>query len=518
MKEFKLVEQLPRFDSPSLPVTRRTLVQMSAVGAMFAALATLVSRDVAAQESVDEIVIDLETEPPTLDPALANDLNAWSVVHSIHDSVVHIAADGSVEPLLATKVEFTNPRVLRIELPADRTFHDGSPVDAESVQRALAHIRNPDVASQIVDNFSRIETVRIVDSLTIEFGLSAPAPYLLAQLAPWLTPIPESTIPTIGTAPIGAGPYRFVSWSPGESLELEANPDYPADSPKGRPIAQRVRFRFVPESTTRVADLLSGGADIVRAVQPDQIAAIEDAGAQVITQPVTGISFVRIVNNVEPFTSPDVRRAMNFAVDVPAIVDALNHGYGAPLASLFPEGGLGYDPDLDPIPYDPDQARSLLAAAGYPDGFEVDFEHTTDTRLDVIEAVAAMLGDVGIRVTLKPVELATFNATWKESAPLRYISWRPLNDPFTLLNLVVNENGFLSSFSSPAVQGLIEEAAEESDPERRAQLYRDLSRALQEDPPAIFLSSLVAHYGVAADAPAFTTRPDDWTLPTLRSE
>jgi peptide/nickel transport system substrate-binding protein len=499
-------------------ITRRSVVKGGVAAAIGAALSGLLSTGVAAQDIAPEVIIDLESEPPTLDPALANDLNAWSVVHSLHDSVVHIAPDGTAEPLLAESVEFTDPRVLRIVLPANRTFHDGSPVNADSVQRALAHIRNPDVASQIVDNFASIETVRVIDELTIEFGLSAPAPYLLAQLAPWLTPLPESALASIGTAPIGSGPYRFVSWTPGESLILEANPDYPADSPKGRPISQRVTFRFVPEATTRVADLLSGGADIVRSVQPDQIAAIEDGGASVITQPVTGISFVRIVNNVEPFTNPDVRRAMNYAVDVEAIVEALSHGYGSPLASLFPEGGLGYDPELAPIPYDVEQARSLLASAGYADGFDVDFEHTTDTRTDVIEAVAAMLAEVGIRVTLKPVELATFNATWKESAPLRYISWRPLNDPFTLLNLVVNQNGFLSSFSSEPVQALINQAAVESNPEARAQLYRDLSRVLQEDPPAIFLSSLVAHYGVAADAPAFSTRPDDWTLPTLRGE
>jgi peptide/nickel transport system substrate-binding protein len=499
-------------------ITRRQV----AIGGISAAIATalhgLLAPKASAQELIANVTIDLEVEPPTLDPALANDLNAWSVVHALHDSVVNIAPDGTVEPLLAASVEFTTPRVLRIVMRADRTFHDGSPVNAESVHNAIKHIRNPDVASQIVDNFASIETVHLIDEHTIEFGLAAPAPYLLAQMAPWLTPFPTGAETGLDRAPVGAGPYRFVSWSPGESLIVEANPDYPLDSPKGQPIAQQVTFRFVPEATTRVADLLSGTADIVRAVEPDQIAAVEDGGATVISQAVTGIAFIRIVNNVEPFINPDVRRAMNLAVDVDAIIEALQQGYGAPLASLFPEGGLGFDSELAPIPYDPEQARSLLAAAGYADGFDVDFEHTNATRTDVIEAVAAMLAEVGIRVTLKPVEQATFNQTWKESAPLRYVSWRPMNDPFTLLNLVVSNNGYLSSFSSDSVQALIDAAAVESDPEKRAQLYRDLSRALQDDPPAIFLNSLVAHYGVSAGAPAFTTRPDDWTVPTLRGE
>ena len=498
-------------------ISRRSVLAGGVGVAVAAALAGLTSSSASAQDLVDEITIDLEIEPPTLDPALGNDLNAWSVIHSLHDSVVHIAPDGTVEPLLAESVEFTDPRVLRIVLRSDRTFHDGTPVTAESVQTAMAHIRNPDVASQIVDNFASIETLRIVDDLTIDFGLSAPAPYLLAQMAPWLVPFPASDEETIGTEPIGSGPYRFVSWSPGESLVLEANPDYPADSPKGAPIASRVIFRFVPESSTRVADLLSGSADIIRSVEPDQIAAVEEGGATIVSQPVTGISFIRIVNTAEPLINPDVRLAMNLAVDVDAIIEALQQGYGAPLASLFPEGGLGYDPELPAIPFDLEQAKSLMSAAGYPDGFDLDFEHTNATRTDIIEAVAAMLGEIGIRVTLKPVEQATFNATWKESAPLRYVSWRPLNDPFTLLNLVFDENGYLSGYSSETAQPLIEAAAVEPDPDARAQLYRDLSHVFQADPPAIFLSSLVAHYGVAPDAPAFTTRPDDWTLPMLRN-
>jgi peptide/nickel transport system substrate-binding protein len=229
---------------------------------------------------------------------------------------------------------------------------------------------------------------------------------------------------------------------------------------------------------------------------------------------VTGIAFIRLVNNVEPFTDPRVRRALNHAVDVQAIIDALLKGNGARLASFFPEGGLGYDPDLEPMAYDPELARSLLAEAGYPDGFDTVFEHTTATRLDVVEAVAGMLREVGVNAELKPLEQATFNQTWKESAPLRYVSWRPLNDPYTLLNLMINENGFLSSFSSDTLQTLIEAAAVETDAEARAALYRELGTALQADPPAIFLNSLVALYGVAADAPAWTSRPDDYTIPT----
>jgi peptide/nickel transport system substrate-binding protein len=508
-------------ESNRLALSRRAFVGGSAAAAIAAIMPGLLRQQAGAQDAtpavdlVDEIVIDLEVEPPTLDPALANDLNAWSIVHSVYDSVVNLSATGEAVPLLAETVEFPDPLTCRIVLPTGRTFQDGSPVDSASVQRALDHIRDPQTASLIVDNFAPIDTVTIVDAQTIEFGLTAPAPYLPAQFAPWLVPLPESGLSAIGQQPVSSGPYKLVSWTSGESIVLEADPNYPADSPKGQPIAKRVTFRFVPEPATRVADLLSGAATIVRSIPPDQTSAVTDAGANIVTQPVTGISFIRVVNDVEPFIDARVRQALNHAIDVDSIIGSLLNGNGQRLATLFPEGGLGYDPNLAPLAYDPDLAKSLLADAGYADGFDVDFEHTSDGDTTILEAIVAMLADVGVNAKLVPVETATFNATWKEGAPLRYLTWRPVNDPYTLLSLVFAKDGYLSCYASDAAQQLIDAAAVETDAGKRADLYRQLGAVFQQDPPAIFLNSLVSLYGVAATAPAWTPRNDDYTIPTV---
>lgn len=503
-------------------VLSRRAVAGGAIAASIAALMpNLLTRSSGAQEAsptvelIDEITIDLEVEPASLDPARGEEINAWSIIHSVYDSVVNLSPTGEVEPLLAESVAFPDPLTCRIVLRAGRVFGDGSPVDAAAVQRALDHIRDPKTGSQIVDNFAPIETVTIVDAQTIDFGLTAPAPYLPAQFAPWLVPLPESGMEDLAQQPIGSGPYRFVSWTAGEEIVLEANPDYPADSPKGRPIAKQVKFRFVPEPATRVADLLAGAATIVRSVPPEQTSAVTYGGAQVVSQPITGISFIRIANDVEPFTDARVRQALNHAIDVDSIIASLLNGNGKRLATLFPEGGIGYDPNLAPFAYDPDKAKSLLADAGYGDGFEVDLDHTSDGDTTVLEAIVAMLGDIGAKATLVPVETATFNATWKEGAPLRYLTWRPVNDPYTLLSLVFAKEGYLSRYVSDPAQALIAEAAVETDPAKRANLYRLLGAYFQQDPPAIFLNSLVSLYGVAANAPAWTPRPDDYTIPTV---
>jgi ABC-type transport system substrate-binding protein len=129
-----------------------------------------------------------------------------------------------------------------------------------------------------------------------------------------------------------------------------------------------------------------------------------------------------------------------------------------------------------------------------------------------------MLAEVRIRVELQPVETATFNATCKDpaTAPLRFATWRPLFDPYTLLSLVVSNQGFLSRYDNPNAQPLIDQGATEADPERRSAIYRQLGRVLHDEPAAIYLYSLTSFYGLAAGVPTWTPRPDDYIIPTAR--
>jgi peptide/nickel transport system substrate-binding protein len=318
---------------------------------------------------------------------------------------------------------------------------------------------------------------------------------------------------------VGSGPFRFVSREAGSDIVLERNPDYPADSPKGTALAERVRYRFVPESTTRVADLSTGVAHIVDAIPQDQIGAIEEGGGQAIEAPVLGTSFLRMVNDVAPFDEPLVRQAINHAIDVETIGAALVSDKVNRLASLYPdERSIGFDPDLAPFPYNPDLARELLAEAGYGDGFETTLQYTGGGRDDVMQAIAANLGEVGIKVTIEVTELAAFNGSWTdpESAALRYVTWRPVYDPHTLLSLMFASTGPLSRYADEQADSLISAAAVEPDPETRAGLYRDLGRYFQESPPAVFLWNLSANYGVAGAGTHWQPRGDEYLIATTR--
>lgn len=505
-------------------IDRRSLLRIAGLGGLAFATSSHVTRSVAAQTDAqlpEELVIDLASEPDSLDPALTYKIDGWSVIHSLYDSLFQYGTDGALEPLLAESLPTAiDAQTYEVKLRPGITFHNGEVLDAKAVAAAVNHIIDPDTGAQIAGQFAVISEVKEIDPLTVHFVLSQPAPWLWDQFAAWLTPLPPKHVAEndFVATPIGTGPYTFVEWKPGVSITLEANDGYFVDSPKGRPIAKRVVFRFVTEGSTRVADLLAGTAHLIRSVPDDQVDAVNSDSTKVLPIAVSGCAFIRVPNDVAPFTDPRVRQALNYAVDVDAIRDALFGGNGQRLANLFVPGGLGFDANLAPYTYDPDRARELLKEAGFADGFETTLDHTVGERADLAEAIAGQLGEVGIKVTVQPQEDAAFNATWKDTnaAPLRMVTWRPLFDPYTLLSLVISNQGFLSRFNSETVQPLFDSFATETDLTTRAQVAIDLGKALYDDPAAIYLYNLTSLYGVSNNAPDWTPRADDYIIPTVR--
>lgn len=465
---------------------------------------------------LDGITIDLSGEPQSLDPALAESPRDWSIVHSIYDSPLQWGTSGEIEPLAAESFRFVDPTTIEIVLRDGLTFHNGTPVTSAAITRAVAHLQDPDSGSQVTDLFKPITRVTEVDTRTARLTTSAPAPGLLAQIVTWLVLLPEGATPdSLAKAPVGSGPYMVDSYDAGNQIVLKRNPAYAWGSPKGQALAERASYRFVPQASTRVADLTSGAADIVVEIPFDQQETLSTDTTASRDVPLVGTSFVRLVTDQKPFDNPLVRLAMLHAVDVESIAQALVSPNAHRLAGIYPDKrAMGFDPALAPHAFDPDLARSLLRDAGLEGGIDVDFETTTAARQDVAEAIAAQLGEVGIRCTIKSLEYAQFNQTWKEgTAPLRMATWSPLYDPATLLGLVFAKDGYLSRYTNAEADDLIRQAAVETDVPKRTALYQQLGRVMHDDPAAIYLWNLTGIYGVANRADAWATRGDEIVLP-----
>ncbi|CAN5325336.1 MAG: ABC transporter substrate-binding protein [Chloroflexia bacterium] len=464
----------------------------------------------------DQIVVDLDGDVSTFDPALTYTTRGWSIVHSIYDALVDFGSDGTIVPLAAETFATDDAITFEVTLRAGMTFHDGSPVTTAAITRSIEYMRASD--SQVADLITVVDRVEEIDDLNARIICSEPAAWLPSQLAVWQVLLPEGFTPeSLENNPVGSGPYRWGSYEPGNEIVLVRNLDYIWGSPKGQAMAEEVVYRFVPESATRVADLATGQADIIARIPIEQEAGIEGAGGTVIVADILATAFVRIATDVAPFDDPRVRRALNHAVDVQAIARALEGESSNRLASIYPdERALGFDPDLQPFAYDPELARELLAEAGYPDGFSTSLEVSQAPRLNYAEAIASDLEAVGIEVEIVAAEAGTFNAGWNdpEAPPLRYASWRPMYDPNTFLSLVVASDGFLSRYDNPEVDALIQDAAAEPDTEARNAIYQQLGRVLQEEPAAIYLWNAVTRYGVEPELADWEPRGDDYIVLT----
>ncbi len=503
-------------------MTRRRLIGIGGAAGIggFAPRAQVTARQETPEvDLLRELVIDLAGDPVSIDPAFAYSARDWSIVHSIYDGLIAIAEDGTIQPLAAERLEAVDELTFEAKLREGLTFHDGAPVTVDAVIRGIKHLQASE-DSQVSALFSTITEMNRVDDLTVHILCDAPSPWLPAQMAVWHMLLPEGyTAESLSSSPVGSGPYRFVTWEKGSHVELERFVEYQPTDVKGAPIADRVLYRFVPEASTRVADLLSGSADIAVNIPLDQHEAVESGDATIVSEPIVGSAWIRIATNTEPFDDVRVRRALNMALDIDAIAQVFVSDQARRLASLHPdERSMGFNPELEPYAYDPEAASGLLEEAGYAEGIDVVFEVTTAVPQAMAEAMAAQWAEVGIRAEIKVSELAEFNAAWGDlsAPPLRMSTWSPLYDPYTLLSLVFAGEGFLSRYDNPEVDELIAAAATATDPEKRAALYRDLAVVMHEDAPAVFLWNLVASHGVTEEASAWEPRGDQYVLPLNR--
>jgi peptide/nickel transport system substrate-binding protein len=504
-------------------ITRRKLVQ--AAGAGLFTMPIVGSRLLHAQstpaavKTVPELVIDLSGEPVSIDPAVAYAPTEWSIVHSIYDALVGFDSQGVIRPIAAETFEIVDEVTFEAKLRDGMTFHDGSPVTSDAVIRGMEHLQQG--ASLVIDLFSTVTEVQRIDDLTVRIVCDQPSPWLPAQMAAWHVLLPEGvTDDSLANAPVGSGPYRLASWERGNEIVLDRFEGYQPAAAKGVPVTDRVRYHFVPDATTRLSNLLSDGSHLVSDVPFDLLGALEETGSKVVSQRLVGSNWIRIATDMEPFSDVRVRQALNLALDIDSFRGALIFDDAHRLASIHPgEESMGFDPALEPYPFDPERARVLLEEAGVGDSLDTILQFTTSQQQTVMEAIAAQWGEVGVRVELQAADYATFNADWSDPSapPLKMASWSPLYDPHTLLSLVWAGDGVLSRYDNPDVTQLIHDAAVEPDTDRRTEMYQELATIMFKDAAAVWLWNQVTVYGLAESAPQWSSRPDEWVLALTRN-
>lgn len=502
------------------------------LAALAAACALAIAPAAFAQTPPNVIVVGQIAEPQSLDPHAVTAVNDFRILVNVYDGLVRFA-DGSleVEPSLAESWEISEDGLTyTFKLREGVTFHDGTPFNAEAVkfnfERMLdeEHPFHDTGPFPLAFFFSAVDEVTAVDDTTVEFKLNEPfAPFLSNLAYPTgliVSPAAvEASGKDYGRNPVGTGAYKFEEWQGNQRVVVTRNDDYW----DGAPTPEAIVFRPITDANTRVAEMLSGGLDIMVEVPPDSIAQFRDApDFQVHEQAGPHVWFLILNMKEGPFAEKAVRQAANYAINKESLVTDVLQGTAEVAAGPTPPAfAWAYNEEVQPYPYDPDKARELLAEAGY-DGEEITF-YVTEGGSGMLDPVAmgtaiqADLAAVGMNVKIETYEWNTFlgqvNPGLEGKADMAEMAWMT-NDPDTLPFLTLrtaafpSEGGFNSGYySNVEVDELLNQARVSTEPEERATLYKQMQEIVHEDAPWVFVANWVQGAVTTANIEGFSLQP-----------
>lgn len=449
--------------------------------------------------------IAVGVDPDTLDPVQGTTTTVDNIMDYMVQTLVTIDQEGSVLPLLATSWEVSEDGLsVTLNLREGVVFHDGTPLTAEVVKWNLERLLDPEVRVPRRAPYTAIETVEAVDPLTVRLTLSQPAPALIAALSQTTSAmISPNSIGQNGNTyknivhPVGTGPYTFTSRTPNASLVVDRFEDYWGE----KPYYQTVEFRIVPEATTREALLLAGQVDLMILPPASDLPALKaNPAVEVLLAPSDRTIFIALNNQLEPLTDKRVRQALNYAVDKQAIIEGILFGAADAMDAPMAASLFGYE-KIGGYEYNPEKAKALLAEAGIPEGTELEMIAPTGRYLQdfqAAQAIAGFLRDVGLEVSVNTMDWPTYIATItkpveENQMQMHLLGWAPafLDASQQMVQFWSERwppNGLATSFyKNEKVDELIVAAAEEPNPEKRAELYAEASRLIWEDAPWIFL-------------------------------
>ena len=432
--------------------------------------------------------VHISLAPTWFDPAeTPSVITPFMMLYALHDAVVKPLPGQPMAPSLAESWSMSKDGLAyEFVLRKGVKFHNGEPVTAEDVKFSLERYRGGGAATLK----ARVAGVDVVDAQRVRIRLKQPWPDFMtfygtpATGAAWV--VPKKYVEKVGDdgfkrAPIGAGPYRFVSFNPGVELVLEANEHYW----RKPPAVKRLIFRSVPDDTTRLAMLKRGEADIayqIRGPLAEEVRRTPGLTLKALNPTFTEwLVFVDQWDPKSPWADRRVRLAANLAINRQAINESEYLGFARAASSIIPRDFQFYWP-APPYAYDPARARQLLAEAGYARGFDAGDLSTDAVYAPTAEAVVNDLRAVGIRAKLRPLERAAFYKADQEKSFKNLV--RPgsaaAGNAATRIEAFVVTGGIRAYGGHPDIDGLFREQAVEVDVRKREALLHRIQQLMHE--------------------------------------
>ncbi len=466
----------------------------------------------AAQTTDDTIVYAIQSDMQNWDPP--NSVLRESIILGYH-VFDHLAArdlkTGKVGPSLATSWKNLDDTTWEVKLRHGVRFHDGTPFTARDVKATFDRVLDPEKKLTARGNHAKIKSVEVLDDHTVRFKTDGAYPLFVERMTALVMQsekvIREKGHEWMQENPIGTGPYKLVKWTKKQEHLLARNDDY--WGPK--PAFKHLRVRIIPEQATQIAELISGGVDVIKAVPPDQMDVINKSGvARTSTSPILRTAFLQLDQAARtgpnPFTDRRVRQAANLAVDMDAIIKHVLNGLGDRTATTVNPMAFGYDASLKPYRQDVAAAKKLLADAGFPNGFEVGFLQTAPIVEPALqqtsEAISADLAKVGIRTRKRYVgEVGPYVNLVRDGKadPMFEWSWGYYSvfDADAILYDVMKCGEAYSYYCNKALDDLIIQGRSTLDQKKRAEIYVKIQRLIFDDAAYIFKWGLRGVWGIS---------------------
>jgi len=438
-----------------------------------------------------------QTREETLIYSLQSDIDNWDPPNSVlREAIIlgyhvfdHLAVRDlktrKVGPNLATAWKAIDDTTWEVKLRQGVKFHDGTPFTAKDVKATFDRVLDPTKKMTARGNHAKIKTVEIVDDYTVRFKTDGPYPLfverLTAQVMQSEKVIREKGHDFMQENPIGTGPYKLVKWSRKQEHVLVRNDDY--WGPK--PAFKYVRVRIIPEKATEIAELLSGGVDIIKAVPPDQMDVINKSGAaRTATSPILRTAMLQLDqaarSGPNPFTDKRVRQAANLAVDTDAIIKHVLNGLGDRTSTGINPMAFGWDAGLKPYKQDLaepaiQQTNDAIVADMTKAGFRVKRNYIGDNTVLVARIKDGKAGSM-------------FNWSW---------GYYSVFDADAILYDVFKCGENYSYYCNPALDDLIIQGRSTLDPKKRAETYVKAQKLLFDDAAYLYKWGLHGVWGIS---------------------
>ena len=494
--------------------------------------------------SAQEIVIGLGSTVTSVDPHFHNHTPNTNLSAHIFDTLVLQDEKQQLVPGLAREWRTLDDTTWEFKLRPGVKFHDGSDFTAEDVAATIRRVpKVPNSPSSFVAFVRPITETIIVDPLTIRFKTAAPYPLLPNDLsAVWIVSKKHEASSTgdfnSGTAAVGTGPFRLVQWVSGDRTELQRNDAWWGEKPHW----QKATLRQITSDGPRLAALLAGDVQMIDAVPTTDVARLRSAPNVALAETVSSrVIYLHLdsLREQSPFVTDKagtplaknplrdqrVRHALSKAIDRQAIVDRLMEGVAVPAGGILTDGFFGSSPNLKAEKYDLDGAKSLLAAAGYPNGFTLTLHGPNDRYVNdskIVQAVVAMWSRAGLDAKAVTEPWATFatassaprygyssvlvgwgTTTGEASSPLRALL--ATRDPATGMG-ASNRGGY----SNPEFDRLLKEALATVDNAKREKLLQQATEVAIRDVGIIPLHYQIAVWGLRKGL-TYRARADEYT-------